>query len=63
MKVGGFITYHGPLGQKSVKLVEYFEVKKCSRTSLLTMTELFLSNFAIQGSPARQNTLSTIASQ
>ena len=27
MKVGGHIIYHGPLGTKSVKLVEYFEVR------------------------------------
>ena len=27
MKVGGQIIYHGPLGKRSVKLVEYFEVR------------------------------------
>lgn len=27
MKVGGRIIYHGPLGEKSVKLVQYFEVR------------------------------------
>jgi len=26
MKLGGHIIYHGPLGDKSIKLVEYFEV-------------------------------------
>ena len=27
MKSGGYITYHGPLGELSRKLVEYFEVR------------------------------------
>ena len=27
MKSGGYITYHGPLGGHSRKLVEYFEVR------------------------------------
>ena len=27
MKSGGYITYHGPLGEHSRKLVEYFEVR------------------------------------
>ena len=26
MKVGGHIIYHGPLGPRSIKLVQYFEV-------------------------------------
>ena len=29
MKVGGQIIYHGPLGQKSIELVKYFEVDCC----------------------------------
>ncbi len=32
MKSGGFITYHGPLGQRSRKLVEYFQARVLSGT-------------------------------
>ena len=27
MKSGGYITYHGPLGKRSRKLVDYFQVR------------------------------------
>ena len=29
MKSGGYVTYHGHLGKRSCKLVEYFEVRLC----------------------------------
>lgn len=34
MKVGGHIIYHGPLGERSVKLVEYFEVRPSPATAI-----------------------------
>ena len=37
MKSGGYITYHGPLGEHSRKLVEYFEV--CLPPNTLFPTE------------------------
>lgn len=38
MKVGGFIIYHGPLGEKSVQLVEYFEVHLTALLGLAIIT-------------------------
>ena len=32
MKVGGEIIYHGPLGPRSINLINYFQAGSCSLT-------------------------------
>ena len=45
MKSGGYVTYHGHLGKRSCKLVEYFEVRLCSH--VLTVCSPCVSSFNI----------------
>ena len=44
MKSGGYITYHGPLGEHSRKLVEYFEVGLPPNVLLAAYINLSLHN-------------------
>ena len=37
MKIGGQVIYHGELGQRSSKLVAFFEVRSWVRVSLLSL--------------------------